>query len=154
MFYSNDNRGDLRQHYFNVWQKLNQSLPLTPLENEIALVIRQHPEYHSILDDRETYLDADFSAYSGSANPFMHMGMHIALNEQLSTNRPKSIRNLFIRAQKSLGQAHEAEHLLMEALYEAIWYVQENEKPMTDEKYLKILKKILSQYRMIDMHVC
>lgn len=34
--------------FFQTWTKLQQSLPMEPLESIIATVIQGHPEYHSI----------------------------------------------------------------------------------------------------------
>ena len=44
----------------------------------------------------------------GDTNPFLHMGMHIAIKEQLSIDQPIGIRKRFERLLKKTGNEHDA----------------------------------------------
>ena len=82
-----NNRNELRQVYLNCWRLKVNKLPMDPMQEVVANIVELHPEYHQLLEDEEI-VDKDFSADTGESNPFLHMSMHIALVEQISTNRP------------------------------------------------------------------
>jgi hypothetical protein len=138
MFQSRD---EIRQVYLDVWSKMREKQLLEPMESLIALVIEQHPEYHPWLSSPETLKQTEFPAESGQSNPFMHMGMHIALREQAFSNRPRGIQSLHERLCKKLGQ-HDAEHAMMECLGQALWNAQRNNSTPDEQTYLDCLKKI------------
>jgi len=141
LIFSKD-RDKLRQQYVDVWQKANASLPLEPLETIIADVIRDHPEYHTLLDCSEAALNTDYYPEHGQTNPFLHMGMHIALREQVATDRPAGItaitRKLILRYRDS----HEMEHQMMESLGETLWNAQVNNTAPDESAYLEALRKL------------
>ena len=136
------NRDELRRFYIEAWHKYRQKLPLQPLEAQITEVVALHPEYQSLLESGEKALEQEFSAESGQGNPFMHMGMHLGLREQLSTDRPAGIRSLYQRLQTKLGDSHEAEHRMMECLGQAMWEAQSNGLPPDEAKYLECLRRL------------
>lgn len=136
------NRDELRRFYIEAWHKYRQKLPLQPLEVQITEVVALHPEYHALLESGEKALEREFSAESGQGNPFMHMGMHLGLREQLSTDRPAGIRSLYQGLLTKLGDSHEAEHRMMECLGQAMWEAQNNGLPPDEAKYLKCLRRL------------
>ncbi len=140
MLFGND-RNDIRQHFFNVWQKFTNKQPLEPMEEIIANVIKLHPEYHSLLEDTQS-LDKDYTPEMGHTNPFLHMGMHIALHEQLTTNRPAGIKQAYEKLQTKTNDIHETEHRMMECLGEAMWQAQRNNTMPDETAYLDCLKKL------------
>ena len=139
--FENSNRDSLRQFYIDSWQKSKNNIALNPLEQQIVAVIREHPEYHRFLDRTETALQQDFNPEMGESNPFLHMGMHIGLMEQISTDRPTGIRELYQKISVKLGN-HDAEHRMMDCLAEAIWTAQKNQRPPDDAAYFTCLKKL------------
>ncbi len=136
------NRDQLRRFYFETWNKYQKKEPLQPLEAMIAEVVALHPEYHDLLADEEKALNQEFNAESGQSNPFMHMGMHLGLREQISTDRPQGIKAIHEALSKKNGNAHEAEHRMMECLGQAMWEVQQNGMPPDEQNYLECLKKL------------
>jgi hypothetical protein len=141
--FDNSNRDSLRQFYITSWQKSKNKLALNPLEQQIVAVIREHPEYHHFLDNTENALQQDFIPEMGESNPFLHMGMHIGLMEQISTNRPTGIREIYQKLSTKLG-SHDAEHRMMDCLAEAIWTAQKNQQPPDDTAYFTCLKQLES----------
>ncbi len=136
-------RDSLRQYYIDVWQKAQNNQPLEPLEKIIAEVIQQHPEYQSILGDADSAKAKEYLPEQGESNPFMHMGMHIAIHEQLGSNRPAGIRELYQKiSAKAGGNTHKAEHQMMECLAEMMWQAQRLGKAPDEKQYLKLLKKL------------
>jgi len=136
-----NNRNDIRQYFFSVWKKFNDKQLLDPMESIIANVIRLHPEYHALLEDNNA-LDKDYTPEMGQTNPFLHMGMHISLYEQLSTNRPAGIKEVYEALQSKSGDMHETEHQMMECLGQAMWQAQRDNVMPDDAGYLACLKKL------------
>jgi len=139
MFQSRD---ETRQVYINVWQKMQTKQLLEPMEAMIADVIQSHPEYHPMLSNQESAQQAEFSPEAGQNNPFLHMGMHIALREQAGTDRPPGINAIHQQLCQKKDQ-HEAEHAMMECLGQALWLAQQNQAMPDDATYLDCLKKLL-----------
>ena len=137
---SND-RNQLRKTFFDCWQSHQQGQPLDALQQAIATIIEQHPEYHALFDDPDA-LQRDYTPEQGETNPFLHMSMHIALHEQISTDRPASIRALYQTLCIQHGSAHEAEHAMMECLGEALWQAQRNNTMPDEQAYLICLNKL------------
>ncbi len=125
----------MRQVFFNTWQKYNLSQPLQGVESLLLDVILLHPEYHSILDNQDKYLDFDFPPEQGKGNPFLHMSLHVTIEEQLSIDNPTGIREHFLTLQKKRDK-HEAQHVLLECLAEAIWKAQRNESADLEKDYV------------------
>ena len=86
MLYGSD-RDDLRRVYVDAWSKSRAGHPLDPLERLLADVIAEHPEYHAVLESPDA-LTREFPPEADRSNPFLHMGLHIAIREQLATDRP------------------------------------------------------------------
>lgn len=139
--FGND-RNQLRQYYIDTWTKAQNNEALEPLEQVIADVINDHPEYQAILSNSDQALGREYLPEGGESNPFMHMGMHIAIHEQLGANRPAGIRDLYQKIAKREGDAHKAEHQMMECLAEMMWQAQRAGKEPDEKHYLKALKKL------------
>jgi len=137
------NRNALRRFYAESWRKARANEPLETLEQQIAAIIGEHPEYQSYFEAPEDTLERDFTAEGGESNPFLHMGMHLALREQLATGRPSGIRELWPRLLKKIGDTHEVEHRMMECLAEALWEAQRNNRMPDEAAYLECLRRIL-----------
>ena len=142
MIFSND-RNELRQMYVNAWRKRGAKLPLEPLETQIAAVVERHPEYHKMLLSSEKAVAKDYSPEMGEANPFLHMGMHLAIQEQVSIDRPPGVKAVFGDLLEKLGDAHEAEHQMAECLVESIWKSQRDKVQPDLAAYLASLQALL-----------
>lgn len=139
MFYD-QSRQKLRMQFFNAWQKFKQNGVLTPLEAEITAVIQAHPEYHSIIENPSKYEDKDFTPEMGQTNPFLHLSLHLAINDQIKTDRPKGIRRLFEEKCKKNQTIEQVEHQMMEILAETIWQTQRYNQPPIEIEYLNKIK--------------
>lgn len=117
---------------------------MEPLEAQIADVIAMHPEYHATLEDPQRALAADYTPEGGQSNPFLHMGLHLAVRDQIATNRPAGIRAVFEAIARKLGEAHDAEHAMVECLAQALWEAQRAGQPPDEQAYLERLKQLAS----------
>ena len=141
-----DDRKKLRQMYFDAWHKYQQNNELSALEKEIATVVKMHPEYHHQLSaDPNTKIDKDYQQQLGESNPFLHMGLHLGLREQLATHRPQGIVELFQQLSNRLNDPHQVEHLFMEILGETIWQAQQQNTMPDEKKYLQHLRALVEK---------
>ncbi len=138
MFQSRD---QIRQIYLDVWRRIQRREVLDPMQALIAEIIDGHPEYHALLDGGIDSLQQEFTPGQGDTNPFLHMGMHIALREQANTDRPPGIAAIYRRLVARHGQ-HEAEHAMMECLGEALWRAQRDNRPPDEAAYLDCLQRL------------
>jgi hypothetical protein len=140
--FAGQNRDQLRQMYFDAWQKFSAGVPLEPLEGQLAAVIAEHPEYVQWLESGEAALATEFTPESGRQNPFLHMGLHLAIREQVATNRPDGIAGVHRELAKRLGDAHAAEHAMLEPLAQTLWEAQRNGRAPNEQTYLERLKAL------------
>lgn len=133
-------RSQFRQTFSEAWRKHVAGSPLGPLEAMIADVIGLHPEYQAAILEAATAPDCEVSDAQASENPFLHMGLHMAVREQLCIDRPPGVRDLHRRLQTRSGDAHDAEHQLMEALAETLWEAQRAGKPPDETQYLALAR--------------
>ncbi|MBK5939722.1 DUF1841 family protein [Halochromatium roseum] len=135
-------RDQLRQAYLTAWRKAQAGEPLEPVERQIVEVASQHPEYHALLEQGEAVIGREWRPEGGESNPFLHMALHIALQEQVSTDRPAGIQRLYQgMIRHCLGDVHEAEHRMLECLAEAIWKIQHDGRDFQPKSYLKCIKR-------------
>jgi Domain of unknown function (DUF1841) len=137
-------RDQLRLAYAQAWAKHLAHSPLAPLEAQIADVIGAHPEYQRIVADEDTAVGFEQSPGQSTENPFLHMGLHLAVREQLSVDRPPGIRALKRQLQTHYGDAHRAEHALMDALGEELWMAQRDGRAPDEQRYLGLARKRLA----------
>jgi hypothetical protein len=138
--FNSHSREQLRLAYSQAWAKHVARTPLSPLEAQIADVIALHPEYQPIVADADTAVAFEQSAAGTTDNPFLHMGLHLAVRDQIAIDRPPGIRDLHRQMQARLGEVHLAEHVLMESLGEELWNAQRDGRPPDENRYLALAK--------------
>ncbi|MBL1433595.1 MAG: DUF1841 family protein [Gammaproteobacteria bacterium] len=135
-------RDKMRKFFISSWQKKQNNEPMEQLEDIVADIIARHPEYQSLLEKEDAAIGREYLPEFGETNPFLHMGMHIAIYEQLSTNRPDGIRNAYQKICNKAGDVHEAEHRIMDCLGEVMWQAQRNQTEPDEQAYLQMLKEL------------
>jgi Domain of unknown function (DUF1841) len=141
MIFANEGREALRRRYAEAWRRRNEGLPLEPLDAQIADVIEQHPEYHAVVADPDAP-GADYGVESGRSNPWLHMGLHLAIREQVGTRRPSGIDAVHARLSRQLGSELEAEHRMIEVLAETLWEAQRAGTAPDEHRYLEMLRRL------------
>ena len=137
----NPSRDQVRQFFFDAWRKHRNRVVLAGLDNIAVGIMLQHPEHHPVLDDPERYQDREYRPEAGDTNPFLHMSMHLAIEEQLSIDQPPGIKGEFTRIAARLGDRHAACHEVMECLAETVWRSQRDGTPPDALAYLECLKR-------------
>lgn len=137
----NPSREEARNFLFETWRKRREKSLLTPLEDLTAQLIEKHPEYHDLLSAPERYRDKDYAAELGATNPFLHLMMHLTIEEQISIDQPNGVRAHFERLTQKHESEHDAQHAMMECLGEMIWQAQRNRTAPDAAIYLSCLER-------------
>lgn len=137
----NPSRDESRRFLFDLWSKHAAGASLTALESMALAIVLEHPEYHAILGDPERYLEREWTPQGGETNPFLHLMMHVAIEEQSSIDQPPGIRAALERLAGRKGSMHEARHEVMECLAEIIWQAQRHGAPFDNSAYLDCIAR-------------
>ncbi|MES2219033.1 MAG: DUF1841 family protein [Pseudomonadota bacterium] len=135
--YSND-RGEMRKVFFEAWRKHQHKLPLATLEAQLLDIMLEHSEYHAILDDPASFQEENF----GAENPFLHMSLHLAIREQVATDRPPGIKTIYTNLRCKLADTLKVEHAMMYCLSEVLWEAQERNTMPDEQNYLAALANL------------
>jgi hypothetical protein len=133
-------RDELRRRYSDAWANAKRGAALSPLDAQIVKVIEEHPEYQSVIESSSPSIE--FPPEQGQSNPYLHMGLHLAVREQLATNRPLGIREIFEQIARVAGDSHTAEHAMLECLAESLWDAQRAQALPDERLYLERLKQL------------
>jgi hypothetical protein len=133
--YAGQSRESLREAWRVAWQRHVDRLPLEPLQAQMADLVAMHPEYQ-----------AQVAAAAGAApdpgNAFLHLGLHLALREQLGTDRPRGIVAVHRRLSAAGHDGHEAEHRMLEVLGQVLWDAQRAGRMPDEQAYLDALRRL------------
>lgn len=137
----NPSRDEVRQFFFDAWAKFKQLQALTELEKMAVGIMHMHPEYHDILDQPAHYLQQAYYPEMGETNPFLHMSLHLSIQEQISINQPIGITQAYGKLCTRFQEEHAAQHALLECLAETIWLAQRNQTGLDAAHYLQLIEQ-------------
>jgi hypothetical protein len=137
----NPSRDEARRFFIEAWRKRRERAPGTAMEILVADIIEAHTEYHALYELGEDGLTKEWTPDMGETNPFLHIGLHVAVREQLSVDMPPGIRAQHAALVLKLGDPFEADHRVMDCLAEHIWQHQRNGTPFSNEAYLACVKQ-------------
>jgi hypothetical protein len=134
-------RDEVRRFFLDTWVKYRGGETLSGLEQTALEVILLHPEYHRMLEEPERSLTRDYTPESGELNPFLHLSLHLAIEEQLSIDHPRGIRSRFEALVARTGSEHDAKHAILECLGETVWEAQRTGSAPDEQAYLECLDR-------------
>lgn len=137
----NPTRDQAREFLFDLWAKHREGVALTPLESMALAIVIEHPEYHAFLEDRDRYLDGEWKPEGGETNPFLHLQMHLAIEEQVSIDQPPGIRAAVQALEKRYDSRLDAHHTVMDCLAEVIWNAQRHGAGFDNASYLDCIRR-------------
>jgi len=140
-------RDQARQLFFDTWAKYRRQEILMGIEQIVLEIILQHPEYHDMLGNPESFQDKDYPPEMGDTNPFLHMSMHVAIREQLSINQPFGICDRYSSLLRQTENEHETMHRIMECLAEMLWQSQRHQTTPDAAVYFDCLDRQLAAHQ-------
>jgi hypothetical protein len=132
---------DVRRFFCGVRAKQRDGAPLTPMEALAARWVAEHPEYDADLADEAGALAAVYRVEDGRTNPFLHLSMHLTIDEQCSIDQPRGIRQAVELLAARRGSMHVAQHEVMECLGEMVWASQRSGLPPDGHAYLEAVRR-------------
>lgn len=134
-------QNDVRRFFCAAYRRQRAGEPLTPMDALAATWIDQHPEYHADLADEQAALEAVYTVEEGRTNPFLHLSMHLSIEEQCSIDQPRGIRQAVQLLASRRNSLHEAHHEVMECLGEMIWASQRSGLPPDGHAYIDAVRQ-------------
>ena len=135
----NPTRDQTRRFLIDSWRKRCERLPASALETLAGDLIELHPEYQALLAAPDA-AEREWLPADGQINPFLHLSLHLAIEEQLSIDQPAGLRPAF---EALLGRMsrHDALHVVLEALGETIWRAQHDGTPLDGVAYVEAVRR-------------
>ena len=131
-------RSKQRQYLKQAWEKYTSQEQLDPLELQLSKIVEQHPEYQNLIKN----LDSEYFPEQGNTNPYLHINLHLTLQDQITMDQPKGIRDIHSQLIVKIKDAHEVEHMMMEHIAEMIFNAQKNNAAFDLDGYIKALKSL------------
>ncbi len=135
------NQSDVRRFFCAAYAGQGAAAPLDAMATLAARWIAEHPEYHADLADETAALQAVYTVEDGRTNPFLHMSMHLTIEEQVAIDQPTGIRQAVQLLAARRGSMHEAHHEVMECLGEMIWASQRSGQPPDGLAYIEAVRR-------------
>lgn len=138
------NTHDVRRFFAHVWRQRLNPLSLDGLQLKALRIIEAHQEYAKYLENVEDYLDKEWKPDGGEENPFLHLSLHLSIQEQAAIDQPPGIRAIH---ESLCGRFSDdwvaAEHLMIEALAETIWEAQRYGGGLDVNAYMTRLRRLV-----------
>lgn len=135
------NQSDVRRFFCAAYAGWSAGMPLDPMGSIAARWIAEHPEYHAELADEAAALQAEYTVEAGRSNPFLHLAMHLSIEEQVAIDQPNGIRQALQLLAARSGSLHDAHHEVMECLGEMIWASQRSGLPPDGQAYIEAVRR-------------
>jgi hypothetical protein len=133
----NPSRDEVREMFFGAWRKYREGVLAAGMEGGA----RRDPAAPGVPRRAQTrprrYRDRD---YTDEANLFLHMSLHLALEEQLLDRPASGIAHRF-QVLLKFQDRHDALHQALECLAETLWRAQRDAAPPDAGAYLSCLER-------------
>ncbi len=139
----NPSTADVRRFFCQTYYKYHNKNLLTPLETIAARWLVEHPEYHLDLIDEQAAVAKLYSSEIGSANPFLHLSMHLSISEQVQADIPVGLKPAYVAALSKIGDQHQTHHAIMEVLGRVLWESQRFNVPLNMSVFVEGVRRLV-----------
>ena len=136
---------DTRAFFFSSWKKYREQQALNALEQQLVEIILLHPHYHALLECDPVSSLQHPDPRVGDTNPFLHMGLHCAIREQVALDRPPGIARIHHALLQKYHDRCTVDHLLMEILEGCLWRAQRDHQMPDENRYLSACQALLEE---------
>jgi hypothetical protein len=140
--FAGQDREAMRRAWRTAWQRQVQGLPLEPIQAQLAGLIATHPEYHALMSVTDAMPVAAQQDDTEATDAYLHLALHLALREQLATDRPPGIARIHQRLSIAAGTPHAAEHRMIAVLARTLWEAQRAARAPDEQQYLEDLLRL------------
>ena len=135
------NTGDVRRFFAQAWK--NRLAPQDALQDKAVRILSAHPEYHPYVENIERWMDHTWLPENGETNPFLHLSLHLSIQEQAAIDQPFGIADIHRQLCAKYGDWVKAEDKMMDALVEMIWQAQRNGTGFDVNLYITQLRRLI-----------
>ena len=132
---------DVRQFFADAWAM--RHITQDPLQQKAVKIINAHPEYQRFVEQIELWKDHNWLPEQGETNPFLHLSLHLSIQEQVAIDQPFGIAEIHQKLCQKTGNEMQAEHLMMDALVEMIWQAQRYGGGFDVNSYITQLRRLI-----------
>ncbi len=135
----NPSPADVRRFFCFAHARSLTGQPLEAIELLASQWIAEHPEHHADLADADAAARRQYP--NESANPFLHLSLHLSISEQCSIDQPRGIRQAVELLSHRRGSLHAAHHEVMECLGRMLAESQASGSPPDGAAYLDCVRR-------------
>lgn len=139
MYFENINES--RAMFFTTWDRYQKNQPLSEMEAQLIDVMMMHPEYHCLFDNPEA---SETLLQSFDENPFLHLGLHLGIRDQIRMNNPAELSTIYQQLLKKTADHHAVEHQMMEQLAFYLWEIQKKQQMIDIRTYVEACRKLVT----------
>jgi hypothetical protein len=140
--FAGQDRDAMRRAWRTAWQRHLRGLPLEPIQAQLVALIAAHPEYHALMNVTDAMPVEAQQDSAEATDAYLHLALHLALREQLSTDRPRGIARIHQRLGAAAGNSHAAEHRMIAVLAQTLWEAQRAARAPGEQQYLEQLQRL------------
>lgn len=107
-------RKNNRMRTYRVWRKFKDGKTLSKEDRRLGEVLECHKEFHTIWERAPFIKNDDFNV--SGMNPFMHVLLHLVVENQLALNDPPETRAILEKLMEAGSGRHEACHIIAEMI--------------------------------------
>lgn len=137
----NPSQEEVRRFFCRVHLKARDRQPMDALETLASQWLQEHPEYDPHMADAEAAVARVYDGSDGTANPFLHLSMHLSISEQCSIDQPRGIRQAVELLAARRQSLHDAHHEAMECLGQMLWESQRSGRPPDGQAYIDCVQR-------------
>ena len=135
-----DNK-QFRLYVLRTINAVKKNLALSSTENEIADLLKVHPDLSKDVRGNQDLLKREFA--DNEFNPFLHLAAHLEIRRQLEMDKPKGVRRLREQLLEQGFDELTAEEILCDALTQISLFEMEGDE-MDGDIYLIKLENMIS----------
>jgi len=131
-------QAQLRSWIHELWRGRAQDRERPEAEGAMLEILEAHPEYHALW----SLPQAPSEPTLGGTNPYLHVSLHQAVAEQLSSGQPPQVRDAYTRRVQSGDDPHEARHRIMGILVTVMGETVQGGLPFDPSVYARRLSTL------------
>ena len=140
--FSGQNREQLRQMYLDAWRKYTARQPLSRWKPNLPPSSPSTPNTSPCSNPAPRRSTADYTPEGGRENPFLHMGLHLAIREQVATDRPPGIAQIHQSLSSASATPTPPSTPCWSCLAETLWESQRSGSAPDEQRYLERLRAL------------
>jgi hypothetical protein len=133
------------QNHYLLWQKAKLGSSLEGEDARLVQVMREHPQYYEVWEHAMEY-GQELVTIDG-VNPFMHVTMHLAVENQLAADDPPEVRAVLEYRISHHTPRHHAVHEIAAIFLPMMHETLRDKTPFDNDAYRRKLRRLVSHPR-------